>query len=132
MKTQTIGKPMAKTQRITWADLPADVLKEVSDMCDGHGIFAPAALLEAGVPQELVDRYTDTFESDLSDPKQTIFSNKTGAPVNHMRGVYGYNVLSGIVHELNLPYTPKLGRGFQARIWQEAIDNYIKQLIEGK
>jgi hypothetical protein len=119
-----------ETQRIKWADLPADVLKEVAELCDGHTIFNPAAFTEAGVPQELVDRYTDTFESNLADYKQTIFDNKTGAAVTQMRGVYGYDVLSGIVRELSLPYEPKLGRGFQARVWQEAINKYLTAKAE--
>jgi hypothetical protein len=113
------------TTDMLWADVPADVVKAAAAICDGHGIFDPAALTEVGVPQPLVDRFTETFESDFSNPKSTIFDNKTGLPINQMRGVYGYNVLSGIVRDLKIQAEPKFGRGFQAEVWKKAIVDHF-------
>jgi hypothetical protein len=41
-----------------------------------------------------------------------------------MSGVYGYNVLSGMVRDLKLLCAPKFGRGFQAEVWKKAIFDY--------
>ena len=48
-----------------------------------------------------------------------------GKPVAEMRGIYGLDALSSMVRDLELDYVPKLGRGFQARVWQEAIHAYL-------
>lgn len=110
----------------SWKDLPIDVLKTVADMCDGHSILKPEALVEAGVPQKLVDKYTETLESDFSDPKSTIFG-ENGEPIAELRGVYGYRVLQRIVGELNLQAGNYLGRGFQANAWKRAISEYVDE-----
>lgn len=104
-----------------WTDIPADVVLAAADLCDGHGIFDPIALVEVGVPQELADAYTDIFESDFSDPKYVIYDNKTGEPVKAMTGVYGLKVLAGIVTDFGLNCEEKYGRGFQAQVYKDAI-----------
>lgn len=107
-----------------WTDIPASVVLAAADICDGHTIFKPEAFLEVGVPQELVDRYTQTFESDFSDHKSTIF-DPLGKAVNKMRGVYGLNMLSGIIRDFNLDARRMLGRGFQAQVWKEALHKHL-------
>lgn len=114
---------MTKTEML-WTDVSPDVIKAAAELCDGHSIFDPEALREVGVPPALVERFTEIFESDFSNPKATIFDNKTGKPVNQMSGVYGYNVLSGMVRDLKLLCAPKFGRGFQAEVWKKAIFDY--------
>ena len=113
------------TKEISWTDVPAEVVLAAAAVCDGHSIFDPAALREVGVPEALITRYTEIFESDFSNHKETIFDSKTGRPVTQMSGVYGYNVLSGIVRALDLPYQPKFGRGSQAEVWKKAISDHF-------
>lgn len=108
-----------------WTDVPSTTVLAAANLCDGHSIFGPELLLEAGVPQELVDRHTSTYESDFSNPKYVIFDNKTGEPVKEMKGVYGLNVLSGIVSDLGLEAPEKFGRGFQAQVWKDAIQAHF-------
>lgn len=116
---------MTEKKEMRWTDVPPAVVLAAADLCDGHGIFDPIALIEVGVPQELADRYTDIFESDFSNPKSVIFDNKTGEPVKSMAGVYGLNVLAGMVRDFNLEYEPKFGRGFQAQVWKEVLHKHL-------
>ena len=95
-----------------------------ADICDGHTIFKPEAFLDVGVPQELVARCTNTYESDFSNPKYTI-SGPDGHPVNHMSGIYGLDALASMVRDFDLEYEPKLGRGFQARMYQKALHKHL-------
>ena len=112
-----------------WTDIPASVVLAAADICDGHTIFNPEAFSEVGVPQELVDRCTDTYESDFSNPKYTI-SNPDGKPVNHTRGVYGLDMLESMIRDFGIVTDTKFGRGFQARLWQEALHARLKNQNE--
>ena len=107
-----------------WTEIDPNIVLAASDICDGHTIFKPEAFLAVGVPQELVDRCTDTYESNFDDPKQTI-SGPDGRPVNAMRGVYGLDMLAIMVRDFELEYELKLGRGFQARVYQEALHKHL-------
>lgn len=115
---------MAKDHTIKWTDIPAHIVLAAADICDGHTIFDPQAFLDIGVPQEMVDRCTTIYESDFSNPKYTI-SGPNGKPVNQMRGIYGLDALDSMVRDFNLEYEPKLGRGFQARMYQEALHKHL-------
>lgn len=107
-----------------WTEIPHNVVLAAADICDGHTIFEPQAFLDVGVPQELVDRCTNIYESDFSDPKYTI-SGPDGKPVNQMRGVYGLDMLDSIVRDFNLPTATKFGRGSQAQVWKEALHKHL-------
>lgn len=129
-KTTAKPKPKAKakpqTKKITfWYNLPPDVIKKVVDMCDGHTIFKPEALLNAGVPKDLVKAHTHKYVSDFSDPKATIFDNKTGKPVKEQEGVYGLDVLADIVMHFNLDCRDFFGRGSQAREYARVILEHL-------
>lgn len=108
-----------------WTDVPVDVVKAVMELCDGHGIFDPKALIDAGVPQELADKFTNTYTSDFSSPKYVIYDNQTGAPVEAMQGVYGLEVLEGMIRDFGLTAPEKFGRGFQAQVWKEALQAHF-------
>jgi hypothetical protein len=86
---------------------------------DGHTIFKPEAFVKAGWPQELVDQYTETIESNFDDPKETIISN--GKTVKQLKGIYGLSLLHRITSAIGTEGTSKLGRGFQARQLTENI-----------
>jgi len=109
---------------LKWTDIPASVVLAAADVCDGHTIFKPEAFLEVGVPQELVDRCTTVHESDFSDPKYTI-SGPDGKPVNQMAGVYGLDALESMIRDFGIVSPTKLGRGSQARVWQEELHKHL-------
>jgi hypothetical protein len=108
-----------------WTEIPASVVLAAADICDGHTIFDPKAFLDVGVPQELVDRCTNIYESDFSNPKYTI-SGPDGKPVNHMRGVYGLDMLNSMVRDFDILTEPKFGRGSQAQVWKEALHKHLE------
>jgi hypothetical protein len=107
-----------------WTEIDPKIVLAAADICDGHTIFNPEAFLEIGVPQELVARCTDIYESNFGDPKHTI-SGPDGKPVPAMEGVYGLDALASMVRDFELTYEPKLGRGFQARVYQEALHKHL-------
>lgn len=107
-----------------WTEIDPKIVLAAADICDGHTIFTPQAFVEAGVPQALIDRCTSTHRSDFSNPKYTI-SGPDGNPVEAMAGIYGLDMLASMVHDFKLDYEPKLGRGFQARVYQEALHKHL-------
>jgi hypothetical protein len=42
-----------------------------------------------------------------------------------MSGIYGLDALASMVRDFKLEYEPKLGRGFQARVYQEALHKHL-------
>jgi hypothetical protein len=107
-----------------WTEIDPKIVLAAADICDGHTIFKPEAFLEVGVPQELVARCTNIYESNFEDPKYTI-SGPDGKPVPAMEGVYGLDMLDSMVRDFKLEYEPKFGRGFQARVYQEALHKHL-------
>jgi hypothetical protein len=107
-----------------WTEIEPKIVLAAADICDGHTIFKPEAFLEVGVPQELVDRCTNVYESDFSDPKYTI-SGPDGKPVNQMHGIYGLDALESMIRDFALPHGVTFGRGFQARVYQEALHKHL-------
>lgn len=107
-----------------WTEIDAKIVFAAADICDGHTIFEPEAFLEVGVPQELVDRCTNVYESNPSDYKATIFG-PDGNIVNQLRGVYGLDMLSSMIRDFDIQAEPKLGRGFQAQVWKEALRKHL-------
>lgn len=114
---------------MTWTEIPKNVVLAAAEICDGHTIFEPEAFLELGVPQELVDRCTNVYESDFSNPKYTI-SGPDGKPVNQMRGIYGLDALSSMIRDFNIPAPVKFGRGSQAEVWKTALRNLLNDKAE--
>ena len=107
-----------------WTEIPASVVLAAADICDGHTIFDPQAFVDVGVPQELVDRCTTIHESNPSDYKQTIFG-PDGNIVNQMKGIYGLDALASMIRDFKIEAEPKLGRGFQAEVWKEALRKHL-------
>ena len=91
-------------------------------MCDGHNIIDPAALIEAGLPEQAVAYFTETLKSDGTH-KGTIFVE--GQPVDELAGVYGLRLLEGIAGALGVTYPPFMGRGYQARAIQTALRAHL-------
>lgn len=112
-----------------WTEIPASVVLAAAELCDGHTIFAPEAFVEINVPQELIARCTDVYESNLSDPKYTI-SGPDGKPVNQLKGIYGLDALAGMIRDFKLPARGQLGRGSQAEVWKQALREHFAQTAQ--
>jgi hypothetical protein len=112
---------------ISWKQLPAKVILDVADLCDGHTIFKVSAFTDLGVPQELIDVYASEHESDMTDYKSTIFDNH-GQIIPKMMGVYGLDVIESINREFGLPAPTKFGRGFRASQCRDQIKSYFGQI----
>lgn len=115
---------MSARHTMKWTDIPASVVLAAADLCDGHTIFEPKAFLDVGVPQELVDRCTNTYESDFSNPKYTI-SGPDGKAVNQMRGIYGLDALSSMIRDFGIVAPAKFGRGSQAYVWRDELHKHL-------
>lgn len=109
---------------LSWKQLPAKVLVDVANLCDGHTVFKVEAFTELGVPQELIDRYTHEHKSDTSDYKKTLTDNR-GRVIPKVMGVYGLTVIEAIANDLGLPGSSKMGRGFRAQECREQICDYL-------
>jgi hypothetical protein len=115
---------MSNEHTMMWTEIPPQVVLAAAELCDGHTIFEPQAFLDVGVPQELVDRCTDTHESDFSNPKYTI-SGPDGKPVNQMRGIYGLDALSSMIRDFGIVCPAKFGRGSQAYVWRDELRKHL-------
>ena len=104
--------------------LDKDVVLAAASLCDGHGIFDPQALLDLGVPADVVEHNTTTYESDGS-PKGSI-SNSRGDLLATCRGVYGLHFLEYLAGCFSLRYQRAFGRGTQARRIQEALFEHFE------
>jgi len=113
-------------EKFTWSLLEPSVIRKVVEVVQGDGwtIFKPDVFIEVGVPESLIKQYTRTHHSDKSSPKSTVFAN--GKAVNKLVGVYGLNVMDGIVRDLGLKPGSFMGRGFQARANYNAINEWLK------
>jgi hypothetical protein len=94
------------------------VILRAAALCDGHSILKPEALVEAGLPADVVEHLTATYRSD-GTPKGTLFVQ--GQPVAELRGVYGLHALRFLAAALDAEYRPALGRGFEAANIQDAL-----------
>jgi hypothetical protein len=112
---------------ITWKQLPAKVINDVVELCDGHTIFKMEAFTKLGVPEELIERYAEEHESETSDYKSTIFDDH-GKIIPKMKGVYGLDVIESINREFGLPASTKFGRGFRADQCRRQIKDFIGQV----
>lgn len=108
-----------------WTEIPASVVLAAADICDGHTIFDPQAFADVGVPQELIDRCTTIHESNPSNYKETIFG-PDGNIVNQMKGIYGLDALASMIRDFKIDAESKLGRGFQAQVWKEALHKHLE------
>lgn len=112
---------------VSWKHLPAKVILDVADLCDGHTIFKIEAFTKLGVPEELIQKYAQEFESNTEDYKQTIFDDH-GKVIPKLMGVYGLDVIESINSELGLPYPTKMGRGFRAAECRDQIRNHLGEV----
>ena len=104
----------------TWKSVPKKVVLACIDICDGHTIFPPDEFIKLGAPKELIDRVCKVHESNLDNPKGTIF-NDAGGVIPLLKGVYGLQLLRIIANDLNVHYDSAFGRGTEARRIKEAI-----------
>jgi len=98
--------------------MPPGAIRAAADLCDGHGIVRPEALVDAGLPVEVVAHLTRTHRSDGS-PKGTLFVD--GRPVESLTGVYGLDALRFLAAALGVEYRDAIGRGFEAQNIKAAL-----------
>lgn len=113
-----------KKERLSWANVDREIVLKVAELCDGHTIFKPEAFTNLGAPPAIVAQHTECYESDLSDPKSTIFG-PDGKPMTQLLGVYGLPLIERICDDLGIKYEVKMGRGFQAAVCYEAIRKHF-------
>lgn len=88
---------------------------------DGHTIWDPSIL--KNFPEDIQNRFIRKHKSDGSY-KGSIWNE--GTMVKELQGIYGLQLLQTICNDLNLEYEGKIGRGFQAQVCTEAINNWLK------
>jgi hypothetical protein len=109
-----------RRDRLSWANVDSEIVLAVAGVCDGHTIFKPEAFIETGAPPALIAQHTKCYESNPSDPKETIF-DEDGDPMNQCLGVYGLQMIQVMCSDLGVDYEAKMGRGFQAAACRAAI-----------
>jgi len=109
------------------AKTPRAVIEEVLKIIrgDGHTMFDSQAFLDAGLPENVVTHYTRIRATDLSNPRG-VMTDKTGNLVSHIEGIYGLDLLRGMVRSLGVPASQALGRGFEARELTHNIEQHFK------
>lgn len=109
-----------------FATVDKDIILAVCDTFrgDGHGIYPPSVLLNARVPQDLVDTFTRTYHSD-GTPKGTITTSS--GPVGALTGVYSLEVYERIGGDLELSCSMFTGRGFRAQDWDRRIREHLAE-----
>lgn len=85
---------------------------------DGHTIMAPE-YYEGFDVSSLIQ----TYESDLSSGKSTIF--KDGEVVNEVEGVYNLTFLYHIAGNVGVQYRSCMGRGSQARAIVDSLKEWV-------
>jgi len=109
---------------IQWKHLPSKVISDVIELCDGHTIFKVEAFTALGVPSELIEQYTQEFESNTDSYKETIFDDH-GKIIPKLKGVYGLDVIESINREFGLPAPNQFGRGFRASLCRDQIRDHL-------
>lgn len=104
----------------------AEAILRAAALCDGHCILDPQALIQAGLPPEVVAHVTVAYKSDFRDPKSTLYV--AGVPVEQLTGVYGLNLLMFLAAALHVPYRPCMGRGFQAQAIRDALQQHFDRM----
>ena len=103
--------------------LPPELVLKLAEMCDGHTILNPQALIDAGLPTRIAASVTTTYRSDRSSPKTTIFV--AGQPVDESRGIYGLDLLHTLAEALGVTFRACYGRGSQAAAIREALHQHF-------
>ena len=89
----------------------------------GHDIMKPRELITGGVPADIVQILTETFRSDMSDPKYCIFVD--GELVESLTGVHSLSLYKYACWTLSIRYESKFGRGSQARVCHAALQQWV-------
>lgn len=82
---------------------------------DGHTIWNPNAMRDAGLDERVIKHFTQDFMSNTNDVKSTIFTaDGTERVVRTLTGgVYGLNVIESLARHHSVT-SDKGGRGFRA------------------
>lgn len=97
------------------------LLESISDL-DGHSLYKPQKFSK--LPPEVVEAFTETIESDTSDPKTTIFNDR-GEALAYVHGIYGLRLVEFIAQTFGIT-SWKLGRGSRYYHLLEQLQETLK------
>lgn len=101
------------TTPFDWSTVSVEDQMKVLDLIggDGHTVWNPDRLIEKGFPPAAARHFSRVIESDLDDPKQTIYA--ANGILARTYGMYGLNVLYSLAGYYGL-HSSAMGRGFAA------------------
>jgi hypothetical protein len=91
--------------------LPGPVILQAADLCTGHNILKPEAIIAAGIPESIVTCLTRTYRSGES-PKESLFID--GRRVESLKGIWGLDSLRFFAGAFEVAYEEAFGRGTEA------------------
>ena len=91
---------------------------------DGHTIFDPKLFRKLGLPEEVIDHYTQEHVSG-DHPKEMIFVNHGVVP--SLVGIHGSRLIQGVALSLGIEWRSALGRGAEARNVSAAISQWLDE-----
>ena len=92
---------------------------------DGHSIYNTNKMAaHLGIDPSKFSRWHRNHKSGKDF--KSVISDSSGKTVDNMDGVWGLNILEGILSDYGLPATTKFGRGSAAREATSAIINHLK------
>lgn len=111
----------------TIARFTPDMAPKIKDLLetiggDGHTIWKESIL--DSFDDGIKSRFIREHKSDKKSYKGSIFDGN-GNIIDELRGIYGLPLLQTICNDLNLEYECKNGRGFQAQVCTEAINDWL-------
>ncbi len=92
---------------------------------DGHGIYNTNTMAtHLGIDPFKFSRWHRNHKSGKDF--KSVISDSSGKTVDNMDGVWGLDILEGILSDYKLPPTTAMGRGFRAQQATSAIINHLK------
>lgn len=123
-----LAQRTADAKKATWRTVPLTVIASLLTLIgdDGHSAYDPSAFVEMGVPQPLVDRYTETYKYKRGMHPKAVLFGANGELIKESSHVYGLRVLGAICNDLGIPTDHEfMGRGWIARFLTDAIREHL-------
>lgn len=124
----TTRAPRGKGPRFSWADVPLvdqqAILAEIGG--DGHTLWDPQALKDAGLNAQAIDYFTRVEKSDGSW-KGSIWGDN-GQMIKEVRAVYGLSLIRSLAAFYGFE-SHAFGRGTEARQLTEQLAPRLAELV---
>jgi hypothetical protein len=114
--------------RFSWARISVDDQRRCLELIgnDGHTVYDPIRLVDKGFPPAVVAHFSRRIDSNIEDPKETIFDTQ-GQALAYVYGVYGLEILYDLARHYGIT-SSALGRGFAARELTEQLREHLLHL----